>query len=158
VNSVFRAAFRFLTLVILLYFVSCSKYVIKSDITSVYSPKFVALNSSYDQSSKIYKIEFDDIIVLFRYADIDFLANKFSFTVNIEKTFKKKEIHCIPFYILQRKDSDNFAEDGQNGVQYSKSKNSDYRQSESNGENEYSYRTGVTPFYISVKNNKDNRI
>ncbi len=169
-KSVFRPAILAL-IPVLLYFSNCSNQIIKSDITTINSPKLAALNLSYDSSSKIYKIEIDDIVILFRYADIGFLAEKFSFTVNINGTFKKQEIHCIPFYILQKNNGAS-SESGESGNQYaqyqsqsqiqSQSQNSDTRQSKHKSENkvksEYLYKTGVTPFYISIKNNGGNKI
>lgn len=128
----------FLIFISLIFF-SCSNKIITSNANKTYYPLYKPVSSIYDPVNDIDKIEIDNIELLFKYADFNFLSEKFSFVIEEKKIYKNKTIiHCIPFYTLQKNiDSD----------------------SESKAASEdYVYLTGLTPFYISIKNKNDHNI
>ncbi|MBP7652541.1 hypothetical protein KA977_03910 [Candidatus Dependentiae bacterium] len=118
---------------------ACGKIIIKPDISNIPNQSIEILNADYDPATKIYKTEIDDIVILLRYADLNFLSEKFSYIVTNNKTWTSKELYCIPFYILQ-KDNDATQNGNDSGTQ------------------SYVYKTALTPFYISIKNKNDNKI
>ena len=136
-NNFFK--FNILATLILFFLTGCGKTLIKPDISAIPRSNIEIINAEYDPSTKIYKTEIENIVILIRYADIDFLSEKFSYIVENNKTWDKKELHCIPFYMLQK-----------NNENQTGNKNSE--------ENNYIYKTALTPFYISVKNKNGNKI
>ncbi|HPG31380.1 MAG TPA: hypothetical protein PKY81_11205 [bacterium] len=131
--------FNIFTALILFFLSGCGKTLIKPDISEIPRSKIEIVNAEYDPATKIYKTEIENIVILIRYADIDFLSEKFSYIVENNKTWDKKELYCIPFYMLQQNNENGTGDKNTN-------------------EKKYIYKTALTPFYISVKNKNDNKI
>ena len=123
---------------ILFNFYSCSGKIITSNIKNSNFPMYKPVSVNYDPVNDINKIEIDNIELLFKFADLNFLSEKFSYIIEDKKVYKNEKVHCIPFYMLQK----NTGED--TTVKSPREK--------------YTYFTGLTPFYISIKNKNDHKI
>ncbi|HPP86375.1 MAG TPA: hypothetical protein PLM75_00755 [bacterium] len=144
---------RFLIIISAFIFFSCvSKKIIAPEYKQSYN--IIPIEAQFDEITKSYKVELDGIIILFKFANFEFLKDNFSMIVQEKKIFSEKGYKTVPFYFLN---TENITSEEHKKINSDEIEqiNSSRLQTQ---EKRYFYETNLTPFYFSVKNNNQNKI